>query len=138
MDDLTSRAVVHCPVTECPWRYTLTRAGVEVRRGRAALSVPPPAGVSPAETVAGLAARWPVMRANATRRLSDRVDRPTVDDFPALVADVTDFAARVGAAQDDGVTLAHLAGHSREELAAAFGDRLDVVLGLIAADKPAA
>lgn len=131
MDDLKPRTVVHCPVTECPWEYELTVVGVEVRHGRVALAVPPPAGVSPDETVAGLAARWPVMRTNAARRLDDQVNRPDVAKFSALLDDLSVFAFRVGNAQDDGVTRAHLLGHTREELAAAFPD-VDVVALLAA------
>lgn len=100
------RTVAECPVGGCPWEYDLTRPRTEDGPGgRLLLVVPPPAGVAPREALAGLRAARPVMAAAPPA---------------ASLDDAIQTAQRTVAAQDDGVLLEHLRGHTRAELEAAL------------------
>jgi hypothetical protein len=118
MDDLIPRTEATCPVAGCPWKYELSRPRTEVRPGgRVALVVPPPAGDrTAAETVAGVRAAGPVMACAP----------PPVD-----IAGLVDVVGRAASAQDEAVLATHLGTHTRAELAAGLGDRLDFALAAL-------
>lgn len=121
MDDLTkTRTVTYCPVEHCPWEYDLTRPHTEERAGRLVLTVPPPAGVTPAERIAGIMAARPIMMAAP----------------PAGIDGLLHKGARAANEQDDAVMARHLAGHTEADLAAALGGLLGLVLERIAGLDP--
>lgn len=100
------RTVAECLVDDCPWTYDFTKPRTEEGPGgRPVLVVPPPAGVTPREALAGLRAARPVM-ATAPAATS--------------LAELADWATRTAATQDNAVLLTHLRGHTRAELEAAL------------------
>ncbi len=108
---MTGRYVAYCPVAGCPQEFPLTDPHVAERGERLVVVVPPPASVPADVAAAGMRAAQQVL------------SRPV-----AGFSDVVQLLSEAANAQDDAVIAAHLAGHSRLQLQATFGDRVDEVL----------
>lgn len=115
---MTTRTVAECPVGGCPWEYTLTTPRTKRREGGGtAVVLPPPAGVGASAAAAGVRAARQVW---ATAHMHT--------GHPARggrMASLVELISRAANAQDDAVVRAHLAGHSRLQLQATFGDQAD-------------
>lgn len=118
---MTGRTVAECPVGGCPWQYTLTTPRTERRAGGGtAVVLPPPAGVSATAAAAGVRAARQVW---ATAHV-----RPGPHARGGRMASLVELISRAATAQDDAVVRAHLAGHSRLQLQATFGDQAGQLL----------
>ena len=110
-----------CPIQDCQWEYELAEVRTECRDEKMVAFIPSPAGVSSTETAAGI-----------------RAARAVLAEPAAGFDDVLPRLLQAAREQDDAVLLVHLSTHPRQQLRAAFGDRYDEVMTLLAyQDSPA-